>query len=323
MASIAGCIQYRQTVTKSSKEHEMAQYCETPTKTFECGEALSQYLRVKLSSLKLVAAGASDVEIGTIEEDSFAAGDLRSVRLRTAQGTRKMVASEAITAGNQVYASAGGKVAPTGTVCCGTALESATANNDIIEVLPGPNTDISAAIAGTNATSFAVDADSAAPKLAIAGQAAGTGNFTTTLKPESTLSADNTIVVPESDGDTVAAVALAQTLLAKTLGVGTKLLVAEVAAAGTTQADAAELTGVVNTATGDGAVGVKLPAAAAGTLICVYNLSAAGGLKVYPNTDDDINDGAANSAVTIEGKTLAVFIAVDATTWSGIFTANT
>jgi hypothetical protein len=55
-----------------------------------------------------------------------------------------MVASEAITKGNAVYAAAGGKVAATGSVYEGTALEAAGANNDVIEVLPGPNTDVAA-----------------------------------------------------------------------------------------------------------------------------------------------------------------------------------
>jgi hypothetical protein len=55
-----------------------------------------------------------------------------------------MIASEAITAGNAVYAAASGKIAASGTVYEGVALESATANNDVIEVMFAPNVDVPA-----------------------------------------------------------------------------------------------------------------------------------------------------------------------------------
>ena len=45
-----------------------------------------------------------------------------------------MVASDAVTGGNPVYGAASGKVAPTGTVVEGIALESVGANGDMIEV---------------------------------------------------------------------------------------------------------------------------------------------------------------------------------------------
>lgn len=195
----------------------MSQYVETPTRQFAAGAARDQFLRVYLSSGTLTTAGSGNPSIGTQEVESFAATDPVRVRLRTAQGTRKCVASEAITAGASVYAAASGKVASTGTVIEGIAMEAATANNDVIEVMDIPNTDIAAAITGTTAAAFEVDSDSATPKLSASGDAAGTGDYTTTLKPEATLSADNTIRVPEADGDTLVAVALAQTLTNKTL----------------------------------------------------------------------------------------------------------
>lgn len=114
----------------------MSQFVETPTKYFTAGAALGMYLRVKLSAGKLAAAGLSDNELGTLENASFASGDVRPVRLASAQGTCKMVASAAITAGAAVYAAASGKISSTvGPVYVGVALEAATANNDIIEVL--------------------------------------------------------------------------------------------------------------------------------------------------------------------------------------------
>lgn len=100
--------------------------------------------------------------------------------------------------------------------------------------------------------------------------------------------------------------------------------VATVAAAGSAQGDAAALTAGVNVVTGaDATKGVILPAAVAGLTIEVYNAVAANGLKVYPATGDDINDGSANAAVTIEGKTLARFVALDTSTWAAQFTADT
>jgi hypothetical protein len=72
-----------------------------------------------------------------------------TVRLRTAEGTVKMVASGAITAGNPAYAAAGGKIAATGTVVVGPALEASANDGDVIEVLRGPNTDLSAAFANS------------------------------------------------------------------------------------------------------------------------------------------------------------------------------
>lgn len=127
----------------------MSQFFETPTRPDTAAGAIAQHLRVKTTGA-LVVATASDVELGTMELPCTAAGPA-TVRLRTAQGTRKMVASVAITAGDPVYAAAGGKIAATGGVFVGTALEAATADGDVIEVLPGPNTDLSAAFANSGA----------------------------------------------------------------------------------------------------------------------------------------------------------------------------
>lgn len=113
----------------------MASFVDTNTKAFTAGAAIGQYLRVVLSSGKLAAASASQQMLGTLEDASFADLDVRTVRLRTAAGTRKMVASEAITAGNPVYAAASGKIAADGSVMEGIALEAASADGDIIEVM--------------------------------------------------------------------------------------------------------------------------------------------------------------------------------------------
>ena len=113
----------------------MSQYKEGPCGADTAAAAIAQFLRVKTTGA-LAVAGVSDVELGTMEIAALAAGDA-TVRYRTAAGTVKMVAVEAITAGNPVYAAASGKVAASGALQIGTAIEAATADNDVIEVLRG------------------------------------------------------------------------------------------------------------------------------------------------------------------------------------------
>lgn len=114
----------------------MSQFVTTPTKAYPANAAVAQYLRVKLLSTgKFDVAGISDNDIGTLEEASFVAGDMRAIRLRGADGTRKMIASGAITNSADVFADAGGKITATpNPFFLGRALEAAGANNDIIEV---------------------------------------------------------------------------------------------------------------------------------------------------------------------------------------------
>lgn len=200
------------------------QYTEGAIGTGIPGAAIAKYLRVKEVAGVLQKAGSTDAELGTLEEAAFGSASpaVVSYRFRNSQGTRLMIASEAITAPNEVYAAANGKVAASGTRLVGSARTSATADGDIIEVLPVGEASNATADGGTTASAFEVDSDSSTPKIALAGQTGGTGDFTTTLKPESTLSGDNAIIVPEADGDTLTANALAQSLTNKTLGDGTK-----------------------------------------------------------------------------------------------------
>jgi hypothetical protein len=98
---------------------------------------------------------------------------------------------------------------------------------------------------------------------------------------------------------------------------------ATLAAAGSAQGDAAAIVSQIAYVSGaDGTVGVVLPTAAAGLIRIVYNLHASNGLKVYPASGDDINDGTTDAAITIEGKTMAIFVALDSATWAAIYTAN-
>ena len=118
----------------------MSQFVEGPTRTFRAAAALGQFLRVKLSSGKVAVAGvgATDepAELGTMEIAALEADELVSVRLRNAPGTVKMVASGPITQGAAVYGAAAGKIsATTSGASIGRALETATADGDVIEVL--------------------------------------------------------------------------------------------------------------------------------------------------------------------------------------------
>lgn len=117
----------------------MAQFVNTRTRTFTAGAAIGKYIRVKLSSGKLAAAGIGDDWIGYLESASFADGDKRSVILRNAQGTIPMVANAAIALGAAINTAANGKcddATTSGFQRIGVALEVAGAQNDIIEVLP-------------------------------------------------------------------------------------------------------------------------------------------------------------------------------------------
>lgn len=117
----------------------MSQSVETNTKGFPASAAIAKHARVVLASDGTVAtAGLAEKEIGTATNKVNAAGEMCQVKLRTAAGTHKVIAKEACAIGAQLYTEAGGKVqdtAETTAFMCGTALEAAGAENDIIEML--------------------------------------------------------------------------------------------------------------------------------------------------------------------------------------------
>lgn len=115
----------------------MSQYNEGPTKAFPVsGVALGQFLRVR-NPASLALAGAGDVSIGVMEASTQTTDSSGTVRLANSPGTRCMVANGAIAVGSPVFAAASGKVASTGSVYEGVALEAASADGDVIEVLSG------------------------------------------------------------------------------------------------------------------------------------------------------------------------------------------
>lgn len=72
----------------------------------------------------------------------------------------------------------------------------------------------------------------------------------------------------------------------------------------------------------DDAKGAILPTAQPGKVICVYNNTATKGLPVYPPVNGTLNDGSANAALTLEGKTLAIFVATNSVNWAASYVAN-
>jgi len=115
----------------------MSIQCER-TKAFVATSAVTALYRVKLTASSGTAvelSGSGEAAIGTAQ-NTAAAGEEVSVRLDNGGGTTKCVCAAAVTIGAAVYNAATGYVddAAAGT-SFGTALDTATATGDVIEVL--------------------------------------------------------------------------------------------------------------------------------------------------------------------------------------------
>ncbi len=118
----------------------MSQSAMSP-KSFIANEALGRFLRVKL-----VAASGTNVELADQSDGANFIGwteldvlilEHTGIILKGVTRTVKAVASEAFLVGATLYAADGGKVSDTAFGdSIGTALEPATADNDVIEMLP-------------------------------------------------------------------------------------------------------------------------------------------------------------------------------------------
>ncbi len=109
---------------------------QTGSITLQATTALAPYLRVKLTTGKLVAAGALDNELGVLEQRVLAADDNAAVVPINAEGTVQMVAGEAISQWATVYGYAGGKIGVTTNAnLIGIALTAAAADGGYVEVL--------------------------------------------------------------------------------------------------------------------------------------------------------------------------------------------
>lgn len=140
----------------------MSQQNENGFKTFVAAEAIAQYLRVKLNgSGQAALAGLNEPAIG-IAQRGVASGEMCPVRLLNCPGTFKMKASAAITAYAKVFGTASGKIDDTTQPglaggCLGTALEAATADGDIIEILVESGINGLQMVAGQHTTVAAID----------------------------------------------------------------------------------------------------------------------------------------------------------------------
>lgn len=94
--------------------------------------------------------------------------------------------------------------------------------------------------------------------------------------------------------------------------------------AGTLQSNGTTLSYPVNNVTNNnGTKAAVLPAIRkAGQLCIVYTALATDGLPIFPASGASINGATANASITIEGKTLAIFVATSATNWGAQYTAN-
>lgn len=98
--------------------------------------ALAPFLRVKLSGGKLVVAGATDKEIGILEQRALAANEVVPVVPIFAAGVVQMVAAGPITQYATVYGAASGKIDDTSNEnLIGIALDAATADGDYVRVI--------------------------------------------------------------------------------------------------------------------------------------------------------------------------------------------
>jgi predicted RecA/RadA family phage recombinase len=104
--------------------------------------ALTAGTRVSLSSGLAVAAGAPNASALGVAIGDAPANGIVTVKLNTAGGTHEMKAGGVISAGAVVYPAASGKILAAQTSsnnAIGIALEAATADGDVIEVVLGVN----------------------------------------------------------------------------------------------------------------------------------------------------------------------------------------
>lgn len=152
-----------------------------PIASLPIDTALAPYLRVKVASGNLALAGAYDREIGTLKSRAIVSGigasDVGAVVLPNAEGTVKMIASEAVTAYANVYGAASGKVGATANNnFIGIALTAATADGDEIEVLRQHKDDGKSGVEAKTAD-YAVEVEHSGTTYTTVG-AAGTVTFT-------------------------------------------------------------------------------------------------------------------------------------------------
>lgn len=114
----------------------MTQFIDKLTISRDADTAVAPFLRVGITGGKFVVAGNDAKCVGTIVTGRQShTGDVQQALLRSAPRL-VMVASEAVDAGEEVYAAADGKVATTGSVLEGIALTDAAGSSSTLEVVP-------------------------------------------------------------------------------------------------------------------------------------------------------------------------------------------
>lgn len=110
-------------------------------RTFTASGAITAHARVKITSGSTTTppqcelAGLGEQHAG-IAEYAAADGEIVSVRMRNCSGTVEAIAASSISVGAALYGATGGKVASTSSgTTIGFAVEAATANGDIIEIV--------------------------------------------------------------------------------------------------------------------------------------------------------------------------------------------
>ena len=102
----------------------------------------------------------------------------------------------------------------------------------------------------------------------------------------------------------------------------TKGTYAEMSAAGSTQADAAEVSAdyiMVTSLTELTADGVLLPPGNLGDEVVIVNGTGTANLKIYPRSGGKINNVVANGALEIAPNTAAHFIGINSLNWAAFF----
>lgn len=116
----------------------MATTNENGIRTFTAAGAIPKHSRVKLTSTEnqvdVAGLGASDTDLGTALDEAFAAGDVISVKLKTAPGTHKVIAGGDYAVAADVYGAASGKVSTSASgSIIGQLVGDPGADGDIVE----------------------------------------------------------------------------------------------------------------------------------------------------------------------------------------------
>ena len=111
------------------------QFNDTGSATIDLTETVELYQRVKADG---GVAGVADQDLGAACRRGEDGGNI-AISLANKQGTQKLIANGAINKGDRVYTAEDGKVDSTqaaGSYLRGIAMADATADNDVIEVMP-------------------------------------------------------------------------------------------------------------------------------------------------------------------------------------------